>query len=246
VVGPLVVINPSVVDAGYDHYKMIFPTVKDASQANVDSLQFADIQFYSQEDGAGSSAFLAAGDLVVAVDEIKAWNGSSYPGTPPTGESPPRVLDQVSSTKYLNFGREGSGVIITNSGGPITVGTMRLTTANDATNRDPASYELYGTNDPIQSVDNSNGLGGENWTLISSGPLSLPLARQDSSTFVPIGAASAYKSYKLIFPTLRNAPATNSMQIADIQFYEGNVPEPSMVALIGLVLAAVAVARRRA
>jgi hypothetical protein len=243
VVGPLVVVNPGTVDAGYDHYKMIFPTLKSTNTAGVDSMQFADIQFYSDEAGSGGSAFLAPGDPTIAVDEIRAWNGSSYP-TP--NETPPKVLDQLSSTKYLNFGREGSGVIITNSSGPIQVGTMRLTTANDATNRDPASYELWGTNDPIQSVDNSNGLGGESWTLISSGGLALPLARQDSGTFVPINAATAYKSFKLIFPTLRNAPATNSMQIADVQFYAGNVPEPTTLALAAMGLAVIGVARRRA
>jgi hypothetical protein len=242
VVGPLVVINPGTTDAGYDHYKMIFPTVKNNMVSNVDSLQFADIQFFSDELGSGGSAFLATGDPTIAVDELKAWSGSSYPVP---NETPAKVLDQLSSTKYLNFGKDGAGVIITNSGGPIQVGTMQLTTANDATNRDPASYELWGTNDPIQSVDNSNGLGGESWTIISSGALSLPLTRQDSTTFVPINAATAYKSYKLIFPMVRNSPATGSMQIADVQFYVGTVPEPSTLALVAIGLAAIGVKRRR-
>ena len=173
VLGPLVVINPSVVDTGYDHYKMIFPTLKSTNTVGVDSLQFQEIQFFSQEDGAGSSAFLTSSDPIIGVDEIRAWNGSSIPGA---GENAAKVLDQLSTTKYLNFGEEGSGAIITNSAGPIQVGTMRLTTANDDARRDPASYELWGTNDPIQSVNHSNGLGGENWTLISSGALSLPAA----------------------------------------------------------------------
>ena len=189
-----------------------------------------------------AAALLWPADAIIAVDGIKAWSGSSYPFP---NEAPAKVLDQLSDTKYLNFGKEGAGLIITNSGGSVTVGTMRLTTAGDATNRDPASYELYGTNDPIQSQDNTDGLGGESWSLISSGGLSLPLTRQDSSTFVPINAAAAYKSYKLIFPTLRNAPGTNSMQIADVQFYVGSVPEPSTLALVVIGLAAVGVARRR-
>jgi hypothetical protein len=242
VVGPLVVINPGFADAGYDNYKIVFPTVKDNTQGNVDSLQFADIQFYSDELGTGASAFLSAGDPTIGVDAIKAWSGSSYPVP---NETPAKVLDQLSNTKYLNFGKDGAGLIITNSGGAVTVGTMQLTTAGDATNRDPASYELYGTNDPIQSADNSNGLGGESWSLISSGALSLPLTRQDSTTFVPINAAAAYKSYKLVFPTLRNAPATNSMQIADVQFYVGSVPEPSMLALVVVGLGILGGARRR-
>jgi hypothetical protein len=243
VLGPLVVINPSVIDAGYDNYKMIFPTLKATNGPGVDSLQFQEIQFYSQEDGAGGSAFLSPTDPIIGVDEIRSWSGSSYPSP---NETPAKVLDQLASTKYLNFGREGSGAIITNTEGAIQVGTMRLTTANDAPNRDPATYELWGTNDPIQSVDNSDGLGGESWTLISSGGLTLPAARGDSSTFVPINAASAYKSFKLIFPTLKNAPATNSMQLADVQFYTGSVPEPSTLALVAMGLALIGVARRRA
>jgi hypothetical protein len=243
VAGPLVVINPSVVDTGYDNYKMIFPTLKATSGPGVDSLQFAEIQFFDNELGNPGGAFLSATDSIIAVDGVKAWNGSSYPAP---GETPAKALDQLSSTKYLNFGKDGSGLIITNSGGAVTVGTMQLTTAGDATNRDPASYELYGTNDPIQSMDNTNGLGGENWTPISSGALSLPLTRQDSTTFVPINAGAAYTSYKLIFPTLRNAPATNSMQIADVQFYTEVIPEPATFALVAIGLAIFGVARRRA
>lgn len=236
VLGPVVNVNP--LGVGYEHYKMVFPTVKDPTQGNVDSLQFAEIQFYLDDLGTPAQALLTPTDLIVAVDGIKA-DDSRYPG----GENPPKAIDDNSGTKYLNFGKEQAGLIVTNSQGQADVNWMRLTTANDATNRDPASYELYGTNDPIQSVDNSDGLGGEVWTLISSGPLSLPLARMDSTTIVPINASALYNSFKLIFPTLRNAPATSSMQIANVQFYV--VPEPSTVVLVAMGGLAVVVARRR-
>ena len=98
---------------------------------------------------------------------------------------------------------------------------MRLTTANDDVGRDPASYELWGTNDPIQSVEHSNGLGGENWTLISSGALSLPWRRTVRSTFVPINAGAAYNSYKLIFPTVRNAAAPTRCKLPMCSFTPG-------------------------
>jgi hypothetical protein len=118
-----------------------------------------------------------------------------------------------------------------------------LTTANDAVDRDPASYELYGTNDAIQSVDNSDGNGGEVWTLISSGPLSLPAARNDATTIVPINASTAYSSYRIVFPTVKNATGANSMQIADVQLYA--VPEPASLAMACVALAAACGIRRR-
>ena len=148
------------------------------------------------------------------------------------------------STKYLNFGEEKSGIIITNSEGPVQVNFMRLWTANDAAARDPASYELYGTNDPITSEPNSNSNGTEVWTLISSGPLSLSDTRFTPSDFIPINASAAYTSYRLIFPTVKDEAAANSMQIADIQFYTV-IPEPTTFALVALGGLALAAASRR-
>jgi hypothetical protein len=142
------------------------------------------------------------------------------------------------STKYLNFGEQRSGIIITNSEGPVDVNFMGLTTANDAVERDPASYELYGTNDPITATQNSNSNGTEVWTLISSGPLSLPGTLPngggDDARFtrrmVRVDSPSNYTSYRLIFPTVKDAAAANSMQIADIQFFTA-IPEPAGLAL---------------
>jgi hypothetical protein len=102
-----------------------------------------------------------------------------------------------------------------------------LTTANNSVERDPASYELWGTNDTIRSEDNSNSNGSEGWKLISSGRLALPGILPNGggddfrgvATLIPVNAESAYASYRLIFPTVKDASTANSMQIADIQFY---------------------------
>ena len=83
------------------------------------------------------------------------------------------MLDGDAGTKYLNFGKENSGFIVTPAFGAAAVKAFQITTANDATNRDPASWELYGTNDPILSFNNSTG-GDESWTLVDSGTLDLP------------------------------------------------------------------------
>lgn len=232
----------------YQHYKMIFPTVKTAGSI----MQIDEIQFFRSNDGNPSGQMLTPGLPIIAVDETPVpagWGGpggSSFPGN----EAPARGIDQskdpvttLANTKYLNFGEERSGIIITNSGGPIKVDIMELVTGNDAPDRDPASYLLYGTNDPITSEQNSNSNGSEVWTLISEGPLVLPTARQ-ASTLIPVNSANLYTSYRLVFPTVKNATGANSMQISDIQFY--TVPEPSTMALGLGGLALLATRRRRA
>ena len=215
VAGPLTAVSSG--GTVYEHYKMVFPRLKDLSRAN--SMQVAEVQMFS--DPAGAAGVLTPTTPVVAVHY-------GFDGRYSFGERPALALDQNPATKYLNFGEENSGLIITNSGGAVRVDQMRLTTAGDAPDRDPASYQLFGTNDPIQSVDFQDGLGGETWTLISEGPLALSTVR-GSSQLVDINATSLYTSYKLLFPTVRNAANANSMQIADVQFF--TVPEPSAVAL---------------
>jgi hypothetical protein len=253
VVGPMVVVNST---TGYMHYKFIVDAIKRPSD-NI--MQFAEIQFYA-DDTDTNSGFLAPTDPIIAVDSIPTpagWKGCGTPNTDcsssPGGEQPPLALDQVGTlgpppggtTKYLNFGEEKSGIIITNSGGPVDVNFMRFRTANDAVERDPASYQLYGTNDPITSVPNSNSNGTEVWTLISEGSLSLPEARHTwDDEFVAVNSPANYSSYRLIFPTVKNATTANSMQIADIQFYTA-IPEPATASLVAIVGLALASATRR-
>ncbi len=177
--------------------------------------------------GISPTAILYAGPFTVtqSTQVIARANGAPGPATPqgnssyPTTESPIHALDGNPSTKYLNFGEQNSGLIIRPASGASIVRSMRLTTANDAPDRDPASYEIYGTNSPITSTDNSTGLA-ENWTLISSGTLSLPAARLTDGPLVSFANSTSYTSYKILFPTVKNAGGANSMQVADIRLYQ--------------------------
>ncbi|WP_442484434.1 CotH kinase family protein [Aeoliella sp. SH292] len=149
-------------------------------------------------------AFGSAGSSVVS--------NSSFPNN----EEPFRAVDQNPNTKYLNFAGANSGIIITPNFGSSTVRSFQLTTANDAEGRDPSSWVLYGTNDAITSANNSTGLA-ENWVEIDSGTVSLPSARFTDGPVVTVDNATAYTSYKLVFPTVKNA---NNMQVADIKFFQ--------------------------
>ena len=155
---------------------------------------------------------LVAGDPIIPVGEVIGSN-SSYPAS----EGPGNVLDGNSNTKYLNFGRLRSGFIVTPSGGAATLGSMNLTTANDSPERDPASIEVYGTNDPILSVDNSLGQA-ESWTLLASENLALSDNRFTVSEVISLDITAAYTSYKVIFGDTKGVG--NSMQIADVNFYQ--------------------------
>ncbi|HEV57419.1 MAG TPA: PEP-CTERM sorting domain-containing protein [Phycisphaerales bacterium] len=231
--GPVVTVTNSTL---YTSYKMLYPTLKDAAATN--SMQIADVSFFESVDGSGSS-ILSVSNTILAIDtDVHA--DSRYP----EGESPANLIDGTVN-KYLNFGKENSGFIVTPSGGMTLVEAFQIMVANDAVGRDPASWELYGTNDAIASGDNSDGLA-ETWTLIDSGTLSLPDDRTtgpDHMVFgdmVSVDNDTFYTSYKMLFPTLKDAGA-NSMQIADIQFY--GIPEPTTLGLLGL--GAVALRRRR-
>src|SRR5687768_12421441 len=83
-------------------------------------------------------------DTAIAIDldavVVPAQNNGRYPG----GENPPKAIDGLlGSSKYLNFGAAGSGFIVTPTALPgIPVDGFRITTANDAPGRDPASFAL--------------------------------------------------------------------------------------------------------
>jgi len=173
---------------------------------------------------ADPSPVLAPGNPIIAFDSDKNIITSNYPAA----ESPQKLIDGLSTgttaTKYLNFAREGSGVIVTPGSGSSIIQSFQLTTANDDDRRDPASFQLFGTNSPIVSADNSTGTA-EPWTLISSGPLSLPAGTAGRLTLaapVDVANSTSYASYKLLFPTLR-VPTGGSccMQIGEAQFYTG-------------------------
>src|SRR5215216_4328863 len=62
-------------------------------------------------------------------------------------------------TKYLNFDRLNTGFTVTPRAGLTIVSGLTLTSANDAPERDPATYTLEGSYD------------GTNFVVISAGPV---------------------------------------------------------------------------
>jgi len=159
-------------------------------------------------------------NLAQPTDGIVAYAGF------PNG-SPEWVQSAIDGTtqKYLNFGlNDGSpfrgpcGLIWTPQLGSVIVSGIRIFTANDAPERDPANFILEGSND-----------GGAHWSLISSNLIALPTTRNTDSTANPIVLTDAfgevdfhnsvgYTSYRLSFTMVRNNATANSFQFAEVQF----------------------------
>lgn len=156
------------------------------------------------------TAIFSPTDTILAIDTNSA---SSYPANEP----PQHVIDGTLA-KYLNGGEVNSGFIITPSTGASVVGSFQITTANDFEERDPASWLLFGTNEPIVSTDNSDG-SAENWSFIDGGSLSLPNARNALGPMELVNSSTSYSSYRMIFPAVKNAAVAEAMQIAEIQFF---------------------------
>jgi len=173
---------------------------------------------------------LTPGDPIIAFDSDGMVTNSSYPAA----EAPINVLDGNPATKYLNFGGGGSGFIVTPILGGSLVQSFTLTTANDSAGRDPATWEIYGTNDAIASVDNSTGLA-ESWTLIGSGSVELPADRLTLGPVVSVENTNLYTSYKMVYPTTKSA---SLMQVADVAFYmTANGLGPNLLSTLDSILA---------
>lgn len=166
----------------------------------------------------------------------------------PSGESPDHVVDGVGA-KYLNFAKTNTGFIVTPLLGPSVATSIKLWTANDSESRDPATYEVYGTN---SSVSGGGPFSLGTFSLISSGGLSLPASRNAgglallddaNSQTVSFSNSTSYSTYLVLFPTVKDAAAANSMQIAEVQLFTTDVPEPAALSLIAL--GGLALARRR-
>ncbi|MEM6717774.1 MAG: HYR domain-containing protein [Bacteroidota bacterium] len=124
----------------------------------------------------------------------------------PGGEQVQNVIDQNSNTKYLDFNAfDGIGFEVDMLGVSSTVVAMEIVTANDAPERDPTNYEIFGSTD------------GLNFTSITTGTIPCVTTRFFSRTFSFTNSAS-YTSYRLNFTGTCGSSSIN--QIADVQLYE--------------------------
>ena len=155
---------------------------------------------------ASSADITRPGDPIVGVPNNGNW---------PSNESPPDAIDDDVNTKYLHFdgNHQPAGFRVTPSASQIPVVGLSFTTANDAPDRDPVAFELYGSNDGINGP----------YVLIASGQITdfnqtTPWPRYTpNATPIFFSNTTPYLHYQLLFTAVRNPAAANSMQIAEVE-----------------------------
>src|SRR5213592_1647416 len=103
---------------------------------------------------------LFAGSLYAQLSDITQPGDPIIPSSnnSPGSEGVANAIDNQ-PTKYLNFDKVNTGFTVTPRVGLSVVQCLTLTSANDAPDRDPGSYELSGSYD------------GTNFTQIAAGPV---------------------------------------------------------------------------
>lgn len=108
-------------------YYRFTPTKLRGTTAN--SVQLAEFEFSHD------------GDSVIPGSAVTVSNPG---GNNPNGEAPPNLVDRNTATKWLDFNK---GAAVFDFGDAMQIDSYGFTTANDATERDPVSWTLEGSND---------------------------------------------------------------------------------------------------
>jgi len=148
----------------------------------------------------------SAADMVVGDPNDGDWPGA---------ETPPLAVDDNVSTKYLHFKGETqpTGFEVAPMVGPTVVRALTLTTANDAPERDPVAFELYGSNESIEGPFELIAAGD---VVDFAGEEAWPRFTQNA-TPIEFDNDTAYTYYQVLFPAVRNPGSANSMQIAEVE-----------------------------
>ena len=181
---------------------------------------------------------MIGGVFAPATQGAPAGNANMYP----IDGLPAFVIDNGATSRYRNFGEVFTGFVVTpnfghNIGGTF-VSSFSLITAPDAPERDPLAFTLEGTQgDPLTG----------SYSLIFSGSTGLDVdPGRTAAKLTAFPVVGAFTSYRVIFPTVRNSTATDSMQIGEVQI-NGVLafPEPSTFALLGISAIGILATRRR-
>lgn len=134
-------------------------------------------------------------------------SGSGWPLT----EAPSYVNDGQASTKYLNFQKTGSGVVMSYASA-IAADRIQLTTAADAPERDPTSIQIEGRT-----------AGGAAWTTIVPALNVTPSTSRGVMQEFTFTNDATYVDYRVTVLAVRTSGSATAMQVAEIRLLD-NAP----------------------
>jgi len=179
----------------------------------------------------------AEGSLIFPGDLTTGGTSSAGPGSTPTNEVVANAFDDNDQTKVLIFTNPTAAapITITYDFAGTTANIVRsysITSANDSPVRDPADFQLLGSNDnfatPGVVVDTRAGV------IWPDGPDADTTADRFETQFFTVQTPGvvAFQQYRLNILESTD-PANDRPQLAEIQLFSTVVPEPS--ALIGVM-----------
>jgi hypothetical protein len=177
-------------------------------------------------DGGSASGMVLIDDITLVAEPFSLLTtmditspGDAVQGVPndddwPAAESPDLAFDDDVTTKYLHRkgGAMATGYQITPMVGSTIVTAVTLTTANDAGNRDPITFELSGSNTGIDGPYEVIAAGD---VVDFAGEAEWPRFTQNE-TAIEFQNAASYTHYQILFPTLRGESEA-LMQIAEVE-----------------------------
>jgi len=158
-------------------------------------------KYYKKLTAPGATVKSDEGPLTNVLSKQDNIVPSSY--SSPDGEDVTKAIDGLSSTKYLNFKKLNTGFTVTPSTGPSIISAISITTADDYPERDPVSWQIYGSNNDVDYEE------------IASGSVKSTKERFHTETMAFYNSKS-YTSYKIVFPSVADPTLANSMQVAEV------------------------------
>lgn len=149
----------------------------------------------------------AASTLTTPVDTTDDRKGTvTARGDNPSGEVKENLFNNQSGTKWLDFSPQGSWVQYAYAAGIAgRLTSYTLTSAGDAPERDPANWQLQGSND-----------GGATFVTVDSRTGVSFSARYQKLAFTVSGAPT-YKAYRLNITKVLDPSAATCVQLAQLE-----------------------------
>ena len=148
------------------------------------------------------------------------WKAYTAGSQPISSEQAHEAFDGNNGSKWFGLRSQGAWAVVQF----VTDGTysstravqkIQFVTANDASNRDPTGFRVWGS------------INGTDWVLVSEQAISLPTGRLTASTVYSLSNVTAFSYYKIEFTGVRDGG--DAFQVAEIRLiYDVDDPQGTL------------------